>query len=345
VNPTLADNHPTWNNDYTAYFRPLEKNFAIISKGSNPTIRNVFEELTAENLDNIFANNQDSVLDIVKRHADVETNYRENFVSLHYKDKDGATQYVRYDLTLPEDLMLFTELQAAFSIGKALSSPDVTALVQDDYPDFYSISFNSVTYLTEKYGRHSTQVIGALYLLDKSIPLIYDRFSTLYPNRLLSEVVLLGSHPSTLSANNPDKRPLISILNRLVPNQNILDSGLFPSLYTHNDEFCEILDLQLNEDDIGFQVFCLPSRSSVNSLERQAPVFFTQQSMTSRNAVDQVVYYNDVAKYQIVLWISLLLLFFTIWVVYSIAYMSFKKDTIIYSTFNPKWENREAKRK
>jgi hypothetical protein len=330
---------------------PRPKDFIVTSQGNNPAIRRTFEDLTAKNLQNIFANHKGSVLDALKNHAGVATTYRENFVSLQYTANDGTTQYVRYDLTLPEDMMLFAELQAAFSFVTVLKSPDASLLVKDDFPDFYSISFNSVTKLTEKYGRHSTQVIGALYLLDKSIPLLHDHFSKLYPNRLLSEVVFLGSHPSSLSANNPDKKPLMSILNRLMPSQHFFDSGLFPSLYIHgaderHQDYCDILNLQLKENDIGFQVFCLESRSGINALGREeAPIFLTQSSVGYRANSDQPVYSKDVAKYQIVLWISLILLFFTIWVVYSLAFMSFKKDTLIYSTFNPKWENREAKRK
>jgi len=348
VNPALQDTHPTWTNDYTAHFRPKHMDFIVTSKGNNPVIRKSFEDITANNLRNVFANDQNSVLDMLANHAGVEVEYREDFVSLKYPGSNGATQYVRYDLTLPEDMLLFGELQASFSLINGLNSPDVTSLVQDGVPDFYSISFTSVTPLTEKYGRHSTQVLGALYLLDKTIPHIVDRFSLLYPSRLLSEVVLLGSHPSSLSVNNPDKKPLISILNRLLPSQDFFDSGLFPSLYVHetderqsDQDYCEILDLQLKKEDTGFQVFCLPSRPNVNSLERQSPVFFTQASVSYR-AADVDVYYDDVAKYQIALWMTIILFFTAFFSFYQVAYMNFKKDTIIYSTFNPKWENREA---
>jgi len=349
VNPTLAGSHPTWNNDYTAHFRPENMDFIVTSQGSNPTIRRTFEDLTAHNLQNIFAN-QEGVLNMLETEAGVKAEYRGGFISLQYAGNDGGNQYVRYDLTLPEDMMLFAELQAALSLVKVLNSPDSAELVQDDSPDFFSMSFNSITPLTEKYGRHSIQVIGALYLLDKTIPLIVDKFSKLYPNRLLSEVVLLGSHPSSVSTNNPDKRPLLAILNRLLPSQNFFESGLFPSLYVHgvdekqsDGDYCKILDMQLKEEETGYQVFCLPSRPNVNILERQTPVFLTQSSVSYR-AAETPVYYQDVAKYQIVLWISLLLIFSLVYIVYSLAFMNFKKDTLIYSTFNPKWENREAKR-
>jgi len=380
VNPALMNAHPSWTNAYTAHFRPKNMDFVVASSGDNPGIRKAFEDLTANNLQLIFEKHQNSILDSFA----TETKYREGFVSLQYTSNDGSTQYVRYDLTLPQDMKLFAEIQGAYSLATALKSSDAKTLVQDDFPDFYSIAFTSVTGLTEKYGRHSVQVVGALYLLDKTVRIIHDQFSKLYPNHLLSEIVLLGSHPSSLSANNPDKRPLISILNRLLPSQNFFDSGLFPSLYIHgtderpDGDYCEVLNLQLKEQNTGFEVFCLPSRPSVQVLgravlEQSIPVFAPAEIISVGDENGAVLEQSipvfapaelisvadenggtsdengaptddDVAKYQIVLWISLLMFFLTVYTVYSMAYMNFKKDTIIYSTFNPNWENREARR-
>lgn len=349
VNPTLAGEHPTWTNDYTIHFRPVEKDFIVTSQGSNPGIRRAFEDLTADKLKNMFAKGN-NVLNWLKDHKNVQTKYREGFVSLKYLTNDRNTQYVRYDLTLPEDMMLFSELQAAHLLLQVLKSPVPLSFVQDDSPDFYTLSFNSLTPLIEKYGRHSPQVIGGLHLLDNTIPLIIKGFSQLYPKRLLSEVILLGSHPSSLSVNNPDKRPLLSMLNRLLPSKNFFEAGLFPSIYIDgteekqsNEEYCKMLDRQLKQEETGFKAYCLPSRQKLTSMSQKIPLFLSQSVTTYAKASSDVVTYNDVAKYQIVLWISLLMLFTTIYVVYSLAFMNFKKDTLIYSTFNPKWENRAAR--
>jgi len=351
VNPTVVKAHPTWTNDYTAHFNTKNMNFIVTSQGNNPAIRGTFEDLTANNIRQIFASHQNSILDSFQE----EIKYREGFVSLEYTSDDGTTQYVRYDLTLPQHMLLFAELQGAYSLVNTLKSPNVKTLVEDDFPDFYSISFTSVNSLTEKYGRHSVEVIGALYLFDKTVKIIHDHFSKLYPHRLLSEMVLLGSHPSSLSVNNPDKRPLFSILNRLLPSQNFFDSGLFPSLYIRgtteklDENYCEILNLQLKEEEIGFEVYCLPTRPTVHFLEQSIPVSFAEKS-TMNSYVDEedddevTVTDADVRKYQIVLWISLLMFFITLFTVYKMAFMTFKKDTLIYSTFNPNWENREARR-
>jgi len=357
LNPELTAKHPTWSNYFTAHFRPETMDYLVTANGDddleNLVIKKAIEDLTAKQIRNDLENAQDSVLNLLSN-AGVDIKYREGFVSLHYTAKDKTQQYVRYDLTLPEDVRLFSELHSSYTLIKALDSPDVKKLVQDDFPDFYSISFSSIRSLTEKYGRHSAQVIGALYLLDKTIPLVVDHFSMLYPNRLLSEVVLLGSHQTTLSENNPDKRPLISIFNRLLPSQDFFNSGLFPSFYIDGadekqsiENYCKILDLQLKEEETGFHLFCLPTHN-VKNLEKRIPRLLVEESNYTGtsgyyNSASDVTY-ADVNKYQIVLWISLLMIFTTVFTVYSLAYMSFKKDTLIYSTFNPKWENREAKR-
>ena len=51
----------------------------------------------------------------------------------------------------------------------------------------------------------------------------------------------------------------------------------------------------------------------------------------------------DIQRYQIALWISVLLVVIVLSAVYSLAFMDFKKDTILYSSFNPNWEERKRR--
>jgi hypothetical protein len=51
----------------------------------------------------------------------------------------------------------------------------------------------------------------------------------------------------------------------------------------------------------------------------------------------------DIQRYQIALWISVLLVVIALSAVYSLAFMDFKKDTILYSSFNPNWEERKRR--
>lgn len=50
---------------------------------------------------------------------------------------------------------------------------------------------------------------------------------------------------------------------------------------------------------------------------------------------------GDKDRYQIVLWLSILAVIATVWSIYAMAYMPFKKDADLYSTFNPNWEHRK----
>jgi len=51
----------------------------------------------------------------------------------------------------------------------------------------------------------------------------------------------------------------------------------------------------------------------------------------------------DIQSYQIILWMSLIMAFAVYWAAYAIGFMSFKKDTLLYSTFNPGWEDRKRR--
>jgi type IV secretory pathway VirB3-like protein len=50
---------------------------------------------------------------------------------------------------------------------------------------------------------------------------------------------------------------------------------------------------------------------------------------------------NGIQRYQIALWVSVALVLTIAAAVYSLAYMSFKKDSMLYSSFNPRWEDKK----
>jgi len=52
---------------------------------------------------------------------------------------------------------------------------------------------------------------------------------------------------------------------------------------------------------------------------------------------------TSVFRYQIVLWLCILLALWVFGAAYSLAFMTFKKDSLLYSTFNPSWEDRKRK--
>jgi hypothetical protein len=49
---------------------------------------------------------------------------------------------------------------------------------------------------------------------------------------------------------------------------------------------------------------------------------------------------DDLERYQIVLWFSIVIAFVAVAAVYQLAFMSFRKDTMLYSSFNPNWEGK-----
>ena len=51
----------------------------------------------------------------------------------------------------------------------------------------------------------------------------------------------------------------------------------------------------------------------------------------------------DIQRYQIALWVSILLVVIALSAAYTLAFMEFKKDTILYSSFNPNWEERKRR--
>jgi hypothetical protein len=52
---------------------------------------------------------------------------------------------------------------------------------------------------------------------------------------------------------------------------------------------------------------------------------------------------NALARFQIILWISILLALTLLGSVCALARMQFKKDTMLYSSFNPNWEDRKRR--
>jgi hypothetical protein len=52
---------------------------------------------------------------------------------------------------------------------------------------------------------------------------------------------------------------------------------------------------------------------------------------------------DEIQRYQIVLWFSIMIALVAIGAVYTLAFMPFKKDTMLYSSFNPNWEDRKRR--
>jgi hypothetical protein len=68
--------------------------------------------------------------------------------------------------------------------------------------------------------------------------------------------------------------------------------------------------------------------------------------ISGRRIVQPVYTYpsnDELQRYQIVLWFSIGFAFVLLAAVYQLAFMGFKKDTMLYSSFNPNWEDRKRR--
>jgi hypothetical protein len=233
---------------------------------------------------------------------------------------------VTFDLNVPEDRALFSELQYAHTLtGRLKVVGQLNSLVTDDVPDFYALTFASLTGLSEKYGRTSPQVKTGARLIDAALPSFVEGLQSLYPQRLVAEIVLMGSHQT----------PSPSLLED-ISSVSSSSADYYPYVYVQNamavQKLCEDMASALNPKSVAvycpdsaaysFSLLAVPGDSSSNST---AP---TQQ---------------QIETYQIGLWFSLGWIFIVLWAVYILGWMSFKKDTFLYSTFNPNWEDRKRR--
>jgi len=242
---------------------------------------------------------------------------------------------VVFDLNAPEQASFFAELMYVESLPRALRSSRLAALIADDTPDMLSITLTGLTGLIETHGRSSHQVVAAMHLVDVALPTLLTKLNLVYGGRAVSEVVLLGSHPSFTEA--VDRRDLMATINRLLPAQDA--KTYYPAMYVDSTsaapallEVCQVLKVEL--DNAGFNVYCPQSQPTVSPT-----VFFETQA----NAVPVVIAVASVFRYQIALWLCIILALWVFGAAYSLAFMSFKKDSLLYSTFNPNWEDRKRK--
>jgi len=159
--------------------------------------------------------------------------------------------------------------------------------------------------MLEKYGRSSPQFIASLYLVDAAVGKIVSSMSSLYSDRLVSEIVLLGSHPSYLTSY--DTRTVFAQLSRLLPREdNGALSTHYPNLYidsssTDLQDVCRVLSIELQRS--GVDVFC-PSYFD-RSLLVTSELYKTRTLATTSTTTNSTTV--NIALYQITLWISIVL--------------------------------------
>lgn len=313
---------PQWNNMC----------FSRSAQGYSPCNPNLPEDLTASSssVHQQLLDNTTSVLRLASGSVKAQIGQNSKVEVTYPGSWSGRSEKASFDLQFEPDLHFFYELQYVSSVLESLEkNPHLAALVQDDYPDFVAITLTSMTQLVEKYGRESVEFIGALHLVDALIPRFLDAFSKLYDSNAVSEVVLLGSHSSFVAA--ADRRHLFQSLHKLMPSEEHLPQ-FFPQLYVNLSQLvtlCEGLSLQLAS--LKYRVYC---PSSVSGIMTDARVL-TRSSKQARAGRVGAPSDAEIELYHITLWTSLGGGFLLYGVIYSLAFMSVRKDPMLYTSLAP----------
>jgi hypothetical protein len=88
-------------------------------------------------------------------------------------------------------------------------------LTTDSAPDMITITLSGLTSLIDRHGRSSEHVVAAVHVLDRVVPTLMAALRKSYNGRAVSELVLMGSHPSFVET--VDTRELMATIHRLLP--------------------------------------------------------------------------------------------------------------------------------
>jgi len=149
---------------------------------------------------------------------------------------------------------------------------------------------------------------------------------------MLTEVVALGS-PVNME-------PALRKVQELAPELSGL-ADYFPAVYVpqSNARVCEAIQNGLK--GTSFEATCYLS----NSIAAQGRSLLADEDVTLAPTVTPFPGISDTERdaYQIMVWVSVAAAFVVLFAFYSTAFMGFKKDTLLYSSFNPKWDDRKTK--
>jgi len=328
VNPALSSDHPN------SFCISYTQGTGFVSSPSSVLSSSTDSLISSLSTTHLFSSS----------HASLSYSPQSNTVSVTYPI-NNQDHTVTFHLNNQEDLLFFSELMYADKLSGMISS-SLSSLVNDDYPDSFTFTLASPTKILEKYGRSSSEFLCSLYLVDAAVGKIVSQMSSLYPGRSVVEIVLLGSHPS--SRLSIDTRTVSSQLNRLLPRQTDV-THYYPNLYVDSDNtnsngvndistICRVLAIEMEQS--GVDVFC-PSYSDSSLLSTTEFLSLHPLATTTTTTTNSTTI--RIANYQITLWISITLVLTVLAAVYSLAFMNFKKDTLLYSAFNPNWEERKRK--
>jgi hypothetical protein len=232
---------------------------------------------------------------------------------------------IQFDLAVEEDFLLFAELEFALSLLDQLKSDALLKeLVNDNIPDLYFLSFSSLFELKARYGNTSPQVAAALVVIDEILNQIMDEFSALYNNQISSEIMFLGSKNAVraLSVNEDLKDAVFPVVQKYVKSVESFNK-FFPVIYLEKESatICDQVGKALPN---YVEIYC-PEKTYypyIDGVIRQTD----NNSNTTNTTSDRA------STFQIVLWMSIILVLFTYGAVYSLYAMNVGADSLLYRT-------------
>jgi hypothetical protein len=267
----------------------------------------------------------------------------ENGLEVHFVSGTVSVpdEHVSLDLSVAEDLNALLEVQSFYSVSRALASnPRLSGLVKDDAPDVYFVTFSTLQPMIAKYGAESAKVKATRRVLDASVAVFLRSWAQLYEGKVLAEVLALGSAVSM--------EPALRKVRELAPELTGV-ADYFPAVYIPQSDarLCEVIQEGLK--GTTFEAVCyVPNPTlgrSRSLLQEEGETLSPTSSPTSAPTTTPIPGISDSERdaYQIMVWVSVAGAFVVFFAFYSTAFMSFKKDTLLYSSFNPKWDDRKTK--
>eukprot|EP01006_Ploeotia_vitrea_P038045 TRINITY_DN66198_c9_g2_i3.p1 TRINITY_DN66198_c9_g2~~TRINITY_DN66198_c9_g2_i3.p1 ORF type:complete len:551 (-),score=295.41 TRINITY_DN66198_c9_g2_i3:71-1723(-) len=253
---------------------------------------------------------------------------------------------VTLDATQDEVFRLFAEVEYALSLPSMLRH-DMAAMVSDDVPDLFSVSFSTLSGIAARFGRDSQEFLAAARLIDAALPLVIKEFEKLYPRRLVAQLVVLGEAAPAVAPQTQVPQGLLTTVDQVLPHNQLRQS--FPFVFvdaaTRADTkvlagLCRKLATLIVADHstTGIEVYCPRVHFEQSALSDEVPISsFIELGATT------AVQPADVQRYQIVLWLSILLGFVVLAAAYALAFMETDKDTLLYSKFNPNSDDRKRR--
>jgi hypothetical protein len=248
-----------------------------------------------------------------------------------------------FNLNVEENIEFLGELAFVDHVLQELKDNSaLQALVADEFPDVYSFVLTGLRGVRERHGEDSKEHAVAVALLDAAIPRMIKRFAALYQNDLMAEVVVMGA-----SRHHLDDAVAAKIRDNLPATVN---AELFPALYVragnvaHPALVCAHVRSQLAAAHLteSVTVEChgpaaqggSPQFLAMDSatIAKQMQLMGSGASATAAAPTDK-----QIQIYQICLWTGVGLVGVLAMALYSLVYMNNRKDTMLYSRFNPNW--------